>query len=497
MSGLVIVYHRQPFEEVVVEGGVEYREHRSPNGIIPILRGFFEHVDDARWVAWTRHHGKTSEARATDVVRIRGGRCDYQVVRVPLSTEEVSQFYHVTSKEALWPVINSSPGHYATHNTRWAVFREVNRRFARAACDAAAPGAVVWLHDYNLWLAPGFIREWRPDLRIAFFHHTAFPSPDLFAMLPWRDEILDSLLACDQIGFHIPRYARNFCQLAEALRGAVEVEEVPVEPWMGALGQALSERRRPARLRLGDRSIDIDSWPISVPASYIADVARRDDVRDRAQCIATELGDGLRILSIGRVDYVKGIRQQLEAFARLLERRPELQGRVRLLLVAAAAADGMVVYKAVQREIEQLVGHINGRHGRLDWTPVVLSTRPMPFEEVVAAYGAADIAWITPLRDGMNLVAKEYVAARVDGDGILVLSEFAGTAVELPQAVLTNPYSLNRMDEAIDTAIDMAEGERRERMAAMRAHVAAHDATAWARIALARFEGLGGWRRLG
>lgn len=494
MSGLVIVYHRQPFEEVVVDGRVEYREHRSPNGIIPTLRSFFEHVDDARWVAWTQQQGRKGEPRGADTVRIGGERCTYEVVRVPLSADEVSQFYHVTSKEALWPVINSSPGHYATHNTRWSTFREVNRRFARAACDAAAPGAVVWLHDYNLWLAPGFIREWRPDLRIAFFHHTAFPAPDLFAMLPWRDEILDSLLACDQIGFHIPRYARNFCQLAEALRGDVEVDEVAVEPWMATPGQALSERRRPVRLRRDGRSIDIDSWPIAVPAGHIAELASLDDVRRRCARMVEELGDGVRILSIGRVDYVKGIRQQLEAFSRLLERRPDLRGRVRLLLVAAAAADGMAVYKTAQREIEQLVGHINGRHGRLDWTPVVLSTRPMPFEEVVAAYGAADIAWITPLRDGLNLVAKEYIAARVDGDGVLVLSEFAGAAVELPEALLTNPYSLTRMDEAIDAAIDMAEPERRRRMAAMRAHVVRHDSAAWARTVLDRFRALGGWR---
>ncbi len=493
MTSLVIVYHRQPLEELTTNGKVEYREHRSPNGIIPTLRGFFERVDDACWVAWTQSSGKLGDSTTSTTVRIHGERCDYQVVRVRLSAEEISQFYHITSKEALWPVINSFPSHYATYNTRWTTFREVNRRFAAAACEAASPGAVVWVHDYNLWLVPGFIRRLRPDLRIAFFHHTAFPAPDLFAMLPWRNEILDSLLACDQIGFHIPRYARNFCQLVEALRDDVEIEDAPVPRWMGATGQALSERRTPIAVKVGSRRIHIDSLPIAVPADYIGEVASRPEVQQRSAQIVGDLGGGTRILSVGRVDYVKGIRQQLETYTRLLDRRKDLHGRVRLLLVAAAAADGMTVYKAAQREIEQLVGHVNGKFGRIDWSPITLSTRPMPFEEVVAAYCATEIAWITPLRDGMNLVAKEYVAARVDGDGLLVLSEFAGAAVELPEAILTNPYSLIQMDEAIERAIDMSEAERRKRMASMRQHVLQYDAAFWASTVLERFASLADW----
>jgi glucosylglycerol-phosphate synthase len=279
----------------------------------------------------------------------------------------------------------------------------------------------------------------------------------------------------------------------EALRDDVEIEDAPVPRWMGATGQALSERRMPISVKVGSRRIHIDSLPIAVPADYIGEVASRPEVQQRSAQIVGDLGGGTRILSVGRVDYVKGIRQQLETYTRLLERRKDLHGRVRLLLVAAAAADGMTVYKAAQREIEQLVGHINGKFGRIDWSPITLSTRPMPFEEVVAAYCATEIAWITPLRDGMNLVAKEYVAARVDGDGLLVLSEFAGAAVELPEAILTNPYSLIQMDEAIERAIDMSEAERRRRMASMRQHVSQYDAAFWASTVLERFASLADW----
>ena len=493
MSGLVIVYHRQPMEETVVDGKVQYREHRSPNGIIPALRGFFEHVGSAQWVAWTRTSPQVAAKGALERLRMDGDSGSYDVVRVPLSSDEVSQFYHVTSKEALWPVINSSPGHYTTHNTRWSVFREVNKRFAKAACEVAAPGAVVWLHDYNLWLAPGYIRELRPDLKIAFFHHTAFPAADLFNMLPWRDEILDSLLCCDQVGFHVPRYASNFARLAEDLRGAVEVEWQPVDPRMGRPGMALSERRQPVALHTEGRRIAVDCWPIGTSASAIRETARRPEVIERAQAIRGALGDGTLILSVGRVDYVKGVRQQLEAYSRLLKRRPELQGKVRLLLVAVAPADGMAIYRAAQREIEQLTGQINGHFGTMDWMPVVLSTTPMPFDEVVAANVAADIAWITPLRDGLNLVAKEYAAAK-DGDaGVLVLSEFAGSAVELPDAVSTNPYSMTQMDEAIDAALDMPVAERRERMARMASYVGTYDMAHWTATVRERFAQMAGW----
>lgn len=485
-SSLVIVYHRQPYEEHSEDGQIVLKENKSPNGIVPALKGFIGQVDRASWVAWKKSPaGKPVKFERRITVNDSYG--SYEVVRLPLTPEQISQFYHVVSKEALWPVLNSFPSLYSTENCQWAVFREVNRLFAEAACAEAAPGAVVWVHDYNLWLVPGFVRQMRPDVKIAFFHHTPFPAPDVFNILPWRDEILASLLDCDLVGFHVPRYARNFAALVQSLRRIDGLVERKVYPELQATGTALSEPVTPVSITVNARTLRIDSFPIGTHADLIRDTVQKPDNLARVAHIRRELADQTIIVSIGRVDYAKGTREMLLAFERLLVRRPELHGKVRLLVTAVAAADGMRVYKRAQQNIEQLVGRINGHHGSLTWTPILLSTTPMPFEETLSYYRAADICWITPLRDGLNLVAKEFIAAHVNESGVLVLSEFAGAAVELQDAVLVNPYSLSQMDDAIDQALDMPRQEQRERMHRMDALISRYDITHWTRHVLELF----------
>ncbi len=489
-SSLVIVYHREPYEEHVEHGRSVLKENASPNGIVPALKGFIGQVDSASWVAWK----KAPSGRAPRFerrVRIRDSYGDYEVVRVPLAAEQIGQFYHVTSKEALWPVLNSFPAHYATENCDWAMFREVNRLFAEAACEEAAPGATVWIHDYNLWLVPGFVRAARPDVRIAFFHHTPFPPADVFAILPWRDEIVASLLSCDVVGFHIPRYARNFAAVARALHGVDEIVERPVDPALRAVGQALGEPCVPVELRVAGRSIRIDASPIGTHAALIRDIVRTPRCVERVADIRRANPEDTLIVAVGRVDYAKGLREMLLTYERLLRRRPELHGKVKLLLTAVAAATGMRVYRHAQQSIEQLVGRINGHFGTLTWLPILLSTTSMPFEETLCYYRAADVCWITPLRDGLNLVAKEYVAAHVNESGVLVLSEFAGAAVELDGAVLVNPYSLSQMDAAIDRALAMPRDEQRRRMERLDRQVQRHDIRHWTRHVVGLFAELG------
>jgi glucosylglycerol-phosphate synthase len=484
---LVVVYHRQPYEEVVEDGKTVMREPRSPNGIIPAIKGFFSHVDKAVWVAWKK---KPAAGKAPDFERritVSDSYGNYDVVRLPLEAAKIHQFYHVTSKEALWPVIHSFPWLYSTENTHWADFREVNRRFAEAACAEAEQGAVVWVHDYNLWLVPGFVRKMRPDLKIAFFHHTQFPAPDVFNILPWRDEIIDSLLACDLVGFHVPRFAQNFCAVVESLREGVVRHEAPISLPIIARPCALSEPRVTVQLDLEGRSIVIDTCPIGTAPAIIAKTVNSPEGKARTERIRRDMNAETLIISVSRVDYAKGGRQQLEAFERLLARRPELHGRVKLLLVTVAAAEGMEVYRAEQQKIEQLVGRINGHFGSLHWLPIHLSTTPLAFEEVVCAYAAADIAWIAPLRDGLNLVAKEFVAAKQGEPGVLVLSEFSGAAMELEDAVLVNPYSRSSLDTTLDEALAMPEGEQRERMGRMLRQVQRYDIGYWTRHVLARF----------
>ena len=483
---LVVVYHRQPYEEVVENGKTVMREPRSPNGIIPAIKGFFSHVDKAVWVAWK----KAAASKAPDFERritVSDSYGNYDVVRLPLEAAKIHQFYHVASKEALWPVIHSFPWLYSTENTHWGDFREVNRRFAEAACAEAEQGAVVWVHDYNLWLVPGFVRKMRPDLKIAFFHHTQFPAPDVFNILPWRDEIVDSLLACDLVGFHVSRFAQNFCAVVESLREGVVRHEAPVSLPIIARPCALSEPRVTVQLDLEGRSIVIDTCPIGTAPAIMAKTVNSSEGKARTERIRRDMNAEILIISVSRVDYAKGGRQQLEAFERLLARRPDLHGRVKLLLVTVAAAEGMEVYRAEQQKIEQLVGRINGHFGSLHWLPIHLSTTPLAFEEVVCAYAAADIAWIAPLRDGLNLVAKEFVAAKQGEPGVLVLSEFSGAAMELEDAVLVNPYSRSSLDNTLDEALAMPEGEQRERMGRMLSQVQRYDIGYWTRHVLARF----------
>jgi len=483
---LVVVYHRQPYEEVIENGKSVLREPRSPNGIIPSIKGFFSQVDKAIWVAWKKAPiGKKGHFERRITMKESTG--DYDVVRLPLDTAQINQFYHVVSKEALWPVLNTFPWLYSTENTNWAMFREVNRLFAEAACEQAAQGAVVWIHDYNLWLVPKFVRQMRPDLKIAFMHHTPFPGPDVFNIMPWRDEILGSLLDCDMIGFHVARYSQNFCAVAESLRSGITRHEEPVPEAIRTSGQGMSEPVVTSSLDYEGRNILIDTWPIGTTPVRIIDAVESEVGLACTEKMRNDLNSEIVIVSVSRVDYAKGTRQQLDAFDRLLRRRPELIGRAKLLLVTVSAADGMEVYKAEQRKIEQLVGRINGHFGTMSWLPIMLSTTPLPFEEVVCAYRAADIAWITPLRDGLNLVAKEFVAAKNGEPGVLVLSEFAGSAMELKDAVLANPFSRDSMDEAIDKAIDMPEEERRARMQGLLAHVKQYDIAYWTRHVMAKF----------
>jgi len=485
-SSFVIVYHRQPYEEVIENGRTVFRENKSPNGIVPALKGFFGTAKDAVWVAWKQAPAK-GKPTFERTVHIRDSYGEYDVVRLPLTAEQVKSFYHVTSKEALWPILHSFPGMFNYGPADWENFREVNRLFAEAACEQAADDALIWVHDYNLWLVPHYVRQIKPDARIAFFHHTPFPASDVFNVLPWREEILASLLSCDIVGFHIPRYSENFASAACALMGAKRAHVRPAESPFHPTGVALAEPQVTTALTYQGRRVAIDAWPIGANPRVIDAHLATDKAQQRVEQIAEEMGDRRLLMSVGRVDYVKGTKEMLEAFGRMLERRPELREKVKLFCVCVAPAEGMSAYRAAQREVERLVGAINGKYGNLSWTPIMLSTRGVPFEELVCYYRAADICLVTPLRDGLNLVAKEFIGAQGDDPGVLVLSEFAGAAVELPEAVLVNPYSERNMDATLDLALDMDRVERRKRFVALRDSVRQWDVDHWAGHVRERF----------
>ncbi|WP_019956057.1 glucosylglycerol-phosphate synthase [Yoonia vestfoldensis] len=486
-SDFVIVYHRQPYEEVIEDGKTTFRENASPNGIVPTLKSFFGNADHGAWVAW-----KLADDPANPdferIVEIDDAYGSYTVSRLPLTKQQVSSFYHVSSKEAFWPILHSFKDRYNYDPVDWPTFREVNWAFAEAAAREASKGARVWVHDYNLWLVPGYLRQLRPDVVISFFHHTPFPSADMFNVLPWRKEIVESLLACDVIGFHIPRYAANFLSVARSLLDVSVVERQPVDPDLIFEGTALSERSAPKLISYQDRTISISSSAVGVAVDFIEERANDPEVKQDAQAIKDSMGDGKLIVSVGRTDYTKGGMEQLESLERVLEANPRLIGKVRLMHVSVSANRNMTSYQAIQSGIEEAAGRINGRFGTLEWQPIALISRAIPFDDLIKYYLAADVAWITPLADGMNLVCKEYVAARTDNDGVLVLSEFAGAAVELSSAIITNPFSSRSMDQAILQALDMPAEERHERMGALRRMVKRFSVKAWGATQEAEFE---------
>lgn len=490
---LVMVYHRLPYDELVVDGVTLQRRPKSPNGIMPTLLNFFAGGRKGSWVAWSQQESRTPEGFDTHVAVDPQRYPQLKAARIALTGEDIELFYKKFSKEAFWPIIFSFPDKAEFHQAHWERFLEVNRLFAEQTAREAAHGATAWIHDYNLWMVPAFLRPLRPDLTIAFFHHTAFPSSDVFNILPWRRDIIGSLLQCDYVGFHIPRYVENF---VDAVRSFAPVEvagSVPCAPRFLTYGCALGVDRMMTAIEVGGRRVALGAHPVGTDVKLIRRLVDSSEVQRQLAELDGLLEGRTGIVSIERLDYVKGSLEKLQAFERMLERHPELLGKVTLLNIVTPAASGMEIYDSLREELDRTVGRINGRFSTLDWVPVRYFYRSLPFEDVVAHYAACGIAWITPLRDGLNLVAKEYVATRhaVGRPGVLILSEFAGAAVELHGALLVNPYDANAMSETLYQALSMGADEVAYRAARLAMIVDEHDVTRWGEgflTALARNE---------
>jgi glucosylglycerol-phosphate synthase/sucrose-6F-phosphate phosphohydrolase len=479
-SDLVIVYHRLPYEEFIEDGERKRRRPRSPNGIIPTLLSFFADGKPGSWVAWAIDDPSVGEFEVHTEVDVH----HYPrlvAARVALSEDDVDIFYKRFSKEAFWPTLHTFWERAIFHEEHWDVFLEVNRRFAERAAAEAAANALVWIHDYNLWMVPAFLRELRPDLNIAFFHHTYFPSADVFNVLPWRRQIVGSLLQCNYIGFHIPRQAENFVDVARGVMPVTIRERMNCAPRFFTYGCAVGLDEMATEIEVAGRHIGLGAHPVGLDMSRVERALADPVHKQRIEELREEL-DGVRmLLSVERLDFTKGILEKLHAYERLLEDNPELVGKVTLVTVCVPAASGMKIYDELQLQIEQTVGHINGRFARIGWTPVQFFFRAIPFEQLVAYYAAADVMWITPLRDGLNLVAKEFVATQglTQGCGVLVLSEFTGAAAELRGAILTNPHDPADMVSTCYFALNLGRDEARRRLAEGFDSVRYYDITRW------------------
>ncbi|WP_458319200.1 alpha,alpha-trehalose-phosphate synthase (UDP-forming) [Mycolicibacterium brisbanense] len=458
-SDFVVVANRLPIDlERLPDGTTRWK--RSPGGLVTALEPLLRKRRGA-WIGWAGIPDSDEEPIVQDDLRLHPVR---------LSAADVAAYYEGFSNATLWPLYHDLIVKPEYHREWWDSYVDVNRRFAEATARAAAHGATVWIQDYQLQLVPKMLRMLRPDLTIGFFLHIPFPPVELFMQMPWRTEIVEGLLGADLVGFHLPGGAQNFLVLARRLVGA------------NTSRASVGVRSRFGEVQYGFRTIKVGAFPISIDSAELDAKARDRSVRQRARQIRAELGNPRKILlGVDRLDYTKGIDVRLRAFSELLDEHRVKNDDTVLVQLATPSRERVDSYIAMREDIERQVGHINGEYGEVGHPIVHYLHRPVPRDELIAFYVAADVMLVTPLRDGMNLVAKEYVACRSDLGGALVLSEFTGAAAELRQAYLTNPHDLEGVKDSIEAALQQSPEEGRRRMRALRRQVLAHDVDRWAR----------------
>ncbi|MGK2879949.1 MAG: alpha,alpha-trehalose-phosphate synthase (UDP-forming) [Mycobacterium sp.] len=458
-SDFVVVANRLPVDlERQPDGTVTWK--RSPGGLVTALEPLLRRRSGA-WIGWPGMVDGDEDPNDDDGL---------QLYPVRLSAEDVAEYYEGFSNATLWPLYHDVIVKPEYHREWWDRYVDVNRRFAEATARAAAEGATVWVQDYQLQLVPKMLRMLRPDLTIGFFLHIPFPPVELFMQMPWRTEIVEGLLGADLVGFHLPGGAQNFLILARRLVGA------------NTSRHTIGVRSKFGEIQSGFRTVKVGAFPISIDSEELDAKARRREVRQRARALRAELGNPRKILlGVDRLDYTKGIDVRLHALDELFaEGRADREDTV-LVQLATPSRERVESYKILRGDIERQVGHINGEYGEVGHPVVHYIHRTVPRDELIAFFVAADVMLVTPLRDGMNLVAKEYVACRSDLGGALVLSEFTGAAAELRQAYVANPHDLEGVKDAIEAALTQAPEEGRRRMRALRRQVLAHDVDRWAR----------------
>ncbi|MCA9283989.1 MAG: trehalose-6-phosphate synthase [Phycisphaerales bacterium] len=446
---LLVVANRLPLHRTGTGSDGSWRA--SAGGLVTALEPILRSTPGA-WVGWTGAPDDRTEPFVHDGIEVRP---------VPLSRVEVEHYYHGMSNRTFWPLYHDAIVSPEFHRTWWGSYLEVNQRFAAEAAAAAAPGDLVWVHDYHLQLVPQLLRARRPDVRIGFFLHIPFPPQELFEWLPWREEILRGLLGADLIGFQTAAAARNFAQLCRHHRLASGSADA---------------------LEHDGRTVRAQAFPISIDFDWFDTAARKPETLARAEEIRRLVGPERRILlSVDRLDYTKGIDRRIEAFGELLARRLASVEDCVFLQIAAPSREAVHEYKHLRRQIDGIVGSVNGTYSTPGRIAVQYFRRNLTRAEILPYYCAADVMLVTPLRDGMNLVAKEYVACRTNGDGVLVLSEFAGAAQEMRQAIQVNPRDLDRMTESFASALTMDPAEAKRRMSGLRRTVRRRDVHAWSK----------------
>jgi len=453
---LMICSNREPYTVTETEQGYEYEATIGGlvSALIPIMRD-----THGIWVSWAGGEAGSEQLPATQMVP--GAEPQFRQRRVFLTPDEVENYYYGFANQALWPLCHYFLERSNFNEAHWEAYRTVNHKFSEAILDEIDPEQdLLWLQDYHLALVAGILKRELPELKSSIFWHIPFPHADFFRFIPWRVELLQGMLGNDVIGFHLPQYCLNFGRAVQNLLGY---------DW----------NREKYEIYVGDRTVKLLPRGIGVNFHYFNDLGGKSETVRKAREIKQEFNAPHLILGVDRLDYTKGIKQRLLTLERFFDRYPEYCGEASLLQIAVPSRTNVPEYQEMKDEIDFHVGRINGKFSIQGWVPIHYFYRGLPQEELIAYYRAADVALITPILDGMNLVAKEFAAARSDECGAMVLGELAGVASEFPDLVAVNPFDLEEGARAIKQSLEMPEDRMRQTMRAMRQQVRERDLKWW------------------
>ncbi len=454
MPRTLIVSNRLPTKVLRNEEGLTFQP--SEGGLATGLGSIYRQGDNL-WIGWPGLfvQDEAEEAHIQEELR------EDNMAPVFLTEAEIRDFYEGFSNSTLWPTFHYFSEFAVYEQSHWEAYVEVNKKFCEAVLAHAGPEDTIWVHDYQLLLLPELLRQARPEASIGFFLHIPFPSQELIRVLPWRTELLRGMLGADLIGFHTFGYMRHF---------------------LSAVTHLLGYPAQNGQIETPNRSVRVDAFPMGIDYERYAQAAASPEAAEHQAAYREALRDTRVILSIDRLDYTKGIAQRLRAFELLLQRYPEWRGQVSLIMLVVPSRDQVAQYASLKEEIDELVGRINAQYRTISWNPILYFYRSLPLEELAALYRLAEVALVTPIRDGMNLVAKEYVASRLDQRGVLILSERAGAARELSDALIINPTDVGQLVDAMHEALVMPEEEQMARMTAMQALVKRYNVFSWTRL---------------
>ncbi|HLU90356.1 MAG TPA: bifunctional alpha,alpha-trehalose-phosphate synthase (UDP-forming)/trehalose-phosphatase, partial [Cyclobacteriaceae bacterium] len=460
MGKTIIVSNRLPVSLRLKQGNFEFRP--SAGGLATGLGSIYKEGENI-WIGWPGNDVENPDQRAEIVRELK----KLKMAPVFLTKEDIAEFYEGFSNETIWPAFHYFTQYINYDQSHWDAYVRVNKKFCDAVLEKAGHDDTIWVHDYQLLLLPQMLRELLPNVTIAFFQHIPFPSYEIIRMLPWRKEILKGMVGADLIGFHTYDDMRHF---------------------LSSAGRLLGMRDESGYIKADNRLINVDSFPMGIDYDKFADSAKSLKTLEYVKKFKELLGHQKLLITIDRLDYSKGIPQRIRAFDAFLRENPEFQEKVSMIMVVVPSRTKVKTYMELKEEIDTLVGKINSDFSTFNWVPVHYFYRSFPFEELSAFYSMSDIALVTPLRDGMNLVCKEFVASKTDQKGVLILSEMAGASKELQEAVLVNPNDMDSVVEAIKEALYMKEEEQRSRIRSMQETIKRYDIFQWVKVFMDRLD---------